>query len=79
MTTATATKFEIGQTYSTRSACDYECVFSYTVIKRSAKFLTVRDKYGKELRCGVKDFDGVERAFPEGRYSMAPQISSDRS
>ena len=79
MTTATATKFEVGQTYTTRSLCDYECVFSYTVIKRSAKFMTVRDKFGKESRCGVKDCGDVERAFPEGRYSMAPQISSDQS
>lgn len=79
MTTATETKFEVGQTYSTRSACDHECVFSFTVVKRTAKFMTVTDKFGKQTRCGVMNFDGVERAFPMGRYSMAPQISSDQN
>jgi hypothetical protein len=48
-------------------------------VKRSAKFMTIRDKFGRESRCGINDCGGVERAFPEGRYSMAPQISSDRS
>jgi hypothetical protein len=75
MTTATQIKtFEVGKAYTTRSACDHECVFSHTVIKRSAKFITVRDKWGKETRCGVSEWNGCESAFPEGRYSMAPSI-----
>jgi hypothetical protein len=77
MTTATQIKaFEVGKTYSTRSACDYDCVFSYTVVKRSAKFITVRDKFGKGTRCGVSEWNGAESAFPEGRYSMAPSIQA---
>jgi hypothetical protein len=78
MTIATATQFEVGQTYTTRSACDYDCIFYFTVIKRTAKFITVRDRFDRETRCGVMTFDGLERAYPTGRYSMAPVISADR-
>jgi len=78
MTTATATQFEVGQTYTTRSACDYDCIFIFTVIKRTAKFITVVDKFERETRCGVKTWNGVECAYPMGQYSMAPVISADR-
>ena len=75
MTTAAATKtFQVGETYSTRSACDHECVFSFTVISRTAKFIQVEDKHGRVSRCKVQIWDGNESAYPMGRYSMAPCI-----
>lgn len=73
----TAATFQIGKTYKTRSACDHECVFSFTVIKRTAKFVTLETHRGEMIRAGVNSFDGVERCYPLGRYSMAPQISAE--
>ena len=35
-------KFEIGKTYSMRSICDHDCVWTYTVTARTAK--TIRDE-----------------------------------
>jgi hypothetical protein len=77
---ASLVKFEIGNTYSTRSSCDWDTIFSYTVIARTAKTITIEDKHGHVSKRGVKaDYDGVaEACYPEGRYSMCPVIKADR-
>lgn len=71
--------FEIGQTYSTRSACDYDCVFSFKVVSRTEKTVTIesgsRGIVRRKVRIGD---DGVERLDPHGRYSMSPVLSADR-
>lgn len=70
--------FEVGKTYATRSACDYECVFAFTVLARSAKQITIEDKHGNVSKRGVQLWDDAEMCFPQGRYSMAPVIRADR-
>lgn len=75
---ATIKQFEIGQTYSTRSSCDWDTIFSWTVIKRTAKFITVDDGYGEIKRVGVKVWNGVESAMPYGNYSMSPVIRAGK-
>jgi hypothetical protein len=67
--------FKIGQTYTARSACDYNCIFSFKVLKRSAKFLTIEHN-GDTKRVGIKQSDHGEWALPLGRYSMAPVINA---
>lgn len=71
--------FQIGTTYTTRSACDHECVFAWTVVARTAKQLTLEDRYGEVSKRGVSVWNGVETCLPNGRYSMAPVISADRA
>lgn len=66
--------FEVGKTYSTRSACDHECIFRITVAKRTAKTITT-DK-GAVLRIGI--YSGAEEVYPRGRYSMAPVINATK-
>ena len=63
-------KFEAGKTYTTRSACDHDCIIRVAVAKRTAKTITT-DK-GKVLRVGV--YDGAEFVRPWGSYSMAPIV-----
>jgi hypothetical protein len=70
--------FEIGKTYSTRSACDYDCIYAWTVISRTAKQLTLESRHGEITKRGIQFLDGVESCFPSGRYSMAPVIRADR-
>jgi hypothetical protein len=67
-------KFQIGQEISARSACDYDCVFRFTVVKRTAKTVTV--KYHNELKTiKVRVWsDGGEYCYPLGTYSMAPSV-----
>ena len=76
-------QFDFGLTYSTRSACDYDCVFSFEVTKRTASTITVK-YWDKEVRRKVRvsgdvagDVAGdVEICFPMGIYSMAPSINA---
>lgn len=68
-------KFQVGHTYNTRSICDYNCIFSYRVMRRTAKFVTFYDSMGTTKRVGVKvDENGNEWVLPSGSYSMAPVI-----
>lgn len=71
------TQFQTGKTYSTRSIGDYDCIFSFEVIARTAKRLTLSYR-GKTFQRGVYNLDGVERCKPMGTYSMCPVISADR-
>ena len=41
-------KFEIGKEYSMRSICNQECVWTYTVIARTAQTITISN--GKEVK-----------------------------
>lgn len=67
--------FTIGTEYSCRSICNYDTIFSFTVTKRTAKFITIVDKFGEVARVGVRiDSDGNEYASPMGSYSMSPII-----
>ena len=65
--------FEAGKTYSVRSACDYDSVFTIKVLSRTPK--TIRAKVRNEektLRIGTRE--GREFVKPFGSYSMAPTI-----
>ena len=64
-------KFTIGQEVSARSMCDYDCIFQFKVVKRTAKFVTLQ--YFNELkRVGVKtNKEGCEYCLPFGNYSMS--------
>ena len=71
----TVTKFQVGQELSARSMGDWDCIFRFTVVSRTAKFVTV--KYCNDLkRVGIKVRDGVEYCYPLGTYSMACSISA---
>jgi hypothetical protein len=69
-------QFVVGQTYTARSICDYDTIYSFTIVARTAKMITFR-QYGETKRCGVYTLDGVEHCKPYGTYSMCPVISAD--
>jgi hypothetical protein len=73
------TKFEIGKTYSTRSACDYETVFAWTVIARTAKQITLEDRWGRQEKRGIYLWNGTEHCKPNGTYSMCPVINAEKA
>lgn len=73
--------FEIGKSYSMRSACDHNCVWTYTVTARTAQTITITD--GKEVKkCRiskkVSEYRGAETIYPLGQYSMCPILSADK-
>lgn len=73
------TTFEVGQTYSTRSICDYDCIFSFKVIARTAKQVTIESNTWGVKKRGIKIYDGVETCSPLGTYSMSPTIRADKA
>jgi hypothetical protein len=68
-------KFEVGKTYSTRSICDSECIFSFEVLKRTAKQITLKH-HNEVFKRGVYIYDGAEHCKPFGSYSMCPIIEA---
>jgi hypothetical protein len=70
-------KFEVGKTYATRSICDSECVFSFTILGRTAKTVTT-EVHGKVVRRGLSLWNGVEMFRPFGNYSMAAIITAEK-
>lgn len=74
-------KFEIGKTYTMASPCDRNCVWTYTVTKRTTKTITISD--GTETKicrvnAQVSEDRNAETIFPLGRYSMCPALSADK-
>lgn len=73
-------KFEIGKTYSMRSICDHNCVWTYTVKARTAQMITLVDEKGRETKCRickqVSEWSKAETVYPLGRYSMAPILAA---
>lgn len=70
-------RFEVGKVYEMRSACDYDCVWVYEVVERTASTVTLVDPVTSEIKkCRIaKDIseqDGREAVRPLGRYSMSP-------
>jgi hypothetical protein len=70
--------FQEGVTYATRSICDHDCIFSFTIVSRTAKRVTIKDKRGEVSKRGVSTWAGVEQFKPFGSYSMAAIIGADR-
>ena len=73
--------FEIGKTYSMRSACNRDCVWTYEVVARTTSTITITD--GKETKtCRINkkysEYRNAETIFPLGKYSMAPTLSADK-
>jgi hypothetical protein len=70
------TQFQVGKTYATRSICDYDCIFSFVILDRTAKTVTV-DVHGKTVRRRLSIYEGNEQFSPFGNYSMAAIIGAD--
>ena len=70
-------KFEIGKEYSMRSICNQECVWTYTVIYRTAQTITISNvKEVKKFRVvkKISEYRNAETIYPLGQYSMAPSL-----
>lgn len=74
-TAPTVARFAVGQTVTCRSACNSDCVWTFVVVARTARFVTLRDVDSDEtMRVGVREHDGEEWASPFGSFSMAPVV-----
>lgn len=73
------TTFQIGKTYTTRSACEYDTIFAWTVTARTAKRLTLEDRHGRTTQRGIYLLNGIEHCKPAGTFSMCPIINAERA
>lgn len=71
-------KFEVGKNYACRSACDQNCVWEYTIAKRTKCTITTTE--GETFRINKRStaYNNAETVYPKGRYSMAPSITADK-
>lgn len=77
--TASRSSFTVGEFVTARSACDSDCVWTFEVIGRTAKFVTIRDtSTGDVSRVGVIASPEGEWARPFGAFSMCPIVRPGR-
>jgi len=71
-------RFNAGQNYATRSICNHDCIFDFTIIRRTAKSVWIKDDHtGNVVRKGIYIYNDVEQFSPHGSYSMSATISAD--
>lgn len=70
-------KFEVGKTYHDRSSCDYDTIYSFEILSRTAKQLTIKE-HDNIYKRGIYVYEGVEHCKPHGTYSMCSVISANR-
>lgn len=74
-------QFEVGKTYSMRSVCDSDCIWSYEVVARTACTVTLKDEDGEIKKCRISKkasaYANAETVLPEGNYSMCPMLRAD--
>ena len=73
--------FETGKAYSCSSVCDHNCVWTFEVVKRTDKTITLRlvpGPIGKGLTTShrVTSYNDAELIYPLGKYSMAPILTA---
>lgn len=74
-------KFVPGVTYYTRSLGDHNCIWRFTVVRRTASSVWVSgdfDKPGAVHRRKVEEYNGAEKFSPFGQYSLSPSVYADK-
>lgn len=73
--------FEVGKSYSMRSVCNHDCVWTYKVINRTACTVTLKSTRGEQLTCRINKkltaWSNTETVLPLGSYSMAPMLRAE--
>lgn len=71
-------RFEENKKYYMRSSCNYDYVWVFEVIKRTAKSILLLDEDGKLIKKAIKHDDKTEFCLPLGSYSMSPVLRATR-
>ena len=77
-------KFEVGNIYACRSACDHDCIWYFRVVSRTKSTVTIlkddeKKPVVKRINKQLSECNGAESVYPLGNYSMAPVLSADDS
>jgi hypothetical protein len=71
-------RFEVGKTYHDRATSDWDTIYSYKIVARTEKILTI-EEYGKTSKRGIYVYNGIEHCKPHGTYSMCSVIGADET
>ena len=71
-------QFNIGDQVACRSLCDYDCIFRFTVISRSKKFVTLQ-YFNQTKRVVIRQDSDSEYCYPLGTSSMSPLLRAGRN
>ncbi len=71
-------KFEVGREYFCRSACDHTCVWTFKVVRRTAKSIWFSEDGCGASRRSIRIYNDIEMVYPMGTYSMSPVLSADK-
>jgi hypothetical protein len=66
-------KFEVGESYASRSLADYDTVYIFTIVARTDKTISTTVR-GELVKSGIRVYDNQETFKPFGTYSMCPVI-----
>jgi len=70
-------QFVVGKHLMTRSLGDWDCVYLFTVVKVTPKFVTLL-YHGLTHKVAIRTWsDGVQYCYPFGTFSMAPMVRAD--
>lgn len=71
--------FKPNTTYACRSIGDHNCIWSFVVVRRTAKCIWIQED-GKTTveRRGIYVYDDIEKIRPFGTYSLCPVLSADK-
>ena len=71
------TQFIAGQSYCGSFIGDHEITFTYIIERRTQKTVWIREASSSQIeRRKVHHYNGVEKIYPCGQYSMAPILSA---
>lgn len=78
------TTFQVNQVYQCRSLCDYDCVWTFKVTKRTPATITLKNLSTDEVKtCRISkkssEYFGCEIVHPLGNYSMVPSLWANRA
>ena len=74
-------KFEVGKIYKITSVVNHECVWSFKILKRTEKTVTIEESFEGVKTCriskNISEYNNAETIYPFGKYSMCPVLSAD--
>ena len=72
-------RFQVGKKYGHRWIGDSDLFTTYTVISRTKSFIQLAESEpGRSFKVKIHNYEGSERCFPRGKYSMCPILSDER-
>ena len=75
----TTKKFEVGKCYIMRAINDYNCIWIYKVVGRTAKTIKIKEvTMSKVITKRLCEFRGEEICQPLGSYSMSPGLRASK-